>query len=203
MFDWITSVIDASGFFGLAFLMFLENVFPPMPSELIMPLAGFLAHQGKMSFIGAILAGTVGSVAGTTLWFVAARRIGRARLHRFIERHGRWLTMTTEDMDRASETFERHQQAAVFFGRMLPAIRTLISVPAGFAAMSWPLFLSLTTAGSLIWVGFLTGLGYALGSQYQLVAGWVNPVSNVIVGGLVVYYLWRVIRGKGRQKDTA
>lgn len=201
MFDWIISVLDASGYVGLALLMFLENVFPPLPSELIMPLAGFLAHQGDMSIVGAILAGGIGSLAGTTLWFIAARRIGRARLLRFIDSYGRWLTMTTEDTERAAKVFENHQNRAVFFGRMLPAIRTLISVPAGFAAMSWPLFLALSGAGSLIWVGILTGLGYTLGSQYQLVAQWVNPVSNLIVGGLIAIYLWRVIRGKGRQNS--
>ena len=200
MFDWIISVLGSAGYLGLALLMFLENVFPPLPSELIMPLAGFLAHQGQMNPVLAVLSGAAGSLAGAWLWYAVPRRIGRARLEKFIDRHGRWLTMTPEDLKRASDVFARHDRAAVFFGRMLPAIRTLISVPAGFADMPLTVFLVLSAAGSVIWVGALTGLGYVLGSQYQTVSDWVNPVSNVVVGGIVLWYLSRVLSGKGRAR---
>ncbi|MGB3244568.1 MAG: DedA family protein, partial [Sulfitobacter sp.] len=160
MFDWLTGVVEQSGYLGLAFLMLIENVFPPIPSELIMPLGGYLAHEGRLNAAVVVLAGSVGSLAGTYLWYFGARHLDRQKIYGLIDRHGWWLTLSRQDMKSAEDWFESHQGRAVFFGRMVPGVRTLISVPAGFAGMPRWRFLVLSLAGTVIWVGLLTGAGY-------------------------------------------
>jgi membrane protein DedA with SNARE-associated domain len=193
MFDWITSLVQQTGYAGIALLMLAENVFPPIPSELIMPMAGFTAHQGQLSFIGVVLAGTVGSVAGALFWYYVGRWVGLTRLRRWATRHGRWLTLAPEEVDQAKDWFDRHAGLAVFVGRLAPAVRTLISVPAGMAAMPLWSFLLFSTIGTGLWTALLAGAGYLLGSQYKLVEGWLNPVSNVIFVALVLIYVYRVV----------
>ena len=200
MFDFITSWIAAGGAFAVAFLMFLENVFPPIPSELVMPLAGYNAATGETNPILTLLGGLIGTVAGAWLWYELGRRLGRERLMRWIDRHGRWLTLTREDVERALGWFDRHGTAAIFLGRMIPTVRTLISVPAGLQRMGRIRFLLYTTAGSLVWVGALFSAGYLLESQYERVQGWLNPVTNGIIAVIVLLYLWRGFRGKGRKR---
>ncbi|SFE84610.1 membrane protein DedA, SNARE-associated domain [Sulfitobacter brevis] len=199
MFDWLAGIVEQGGYVAIAFLMLLENVFPPIPSELIMPLGGYLAQQGTLNPVLVVIAGSIGSLAGTTLWYYGARKLNRDRVYALIDRHGWWLTVTREGMEKAEERFKRHQGAAVFWGRMLPAIRTLISVPAGFARMSLWRFLALSMAGTIIWVSLLTAAGYLLGTQYDKVSGWINPVTNVLFGALAVLYVVRLLRGKGRK----
>lgn len=198
MFDWIAGLIDAIGPWGVALLMLLENVFPPIPSELIMPLAGFVAAQGRMGIVSAILAGTLGSLAGATLWYAAGRAIGADRLRNWSSRHGRWLTLAPADVDRACDWFERHGAGAVFFGRLVPTVRTLISVPAGLARMPLPRFLLWSALGSLIWTSLLAGAGYLLEGRYRQVEAWVNPLSTAVVIGIVAIYLWRVVTWRRR-----
>ncbi|UWQ21722.1 DedA family protein [Jannaschia sp. W003] len=202
MFDWIVSIIAAGGYFGLAALMAIENVFPPIPSELIMPLAGFQAAKGEMSPVLAVLAGTFGSVLGGSLWYWLGLRLGLKRLRKLAKRHGRWLTVGPEDIDRANAWFHRHGEMAVFFGRMLPGFRTLISVPAGIAKMPLVPFLAWSTAGSLVWIGGLTALGYLLEANYDRVAGWLDPVTWVVIGAAVLGYVSRLLRGKGRARKA-
>ncbi|GAD54032.1 MAG: membrane protein DedA with SNARE-associated domain [Limimaricola cinnabarinus] len=202
MFDFITSWIAAGGAFAVAALMFLENVFPPIPSELVMPLAGYNAATGEAHPALTLIAGLIGSVAGAWIWYEVGRRLGRERLMDWVDRHGRWLTLSREDVEKALGWFERHGAAAIFFGRMIPTVRTLISVPAGIQGMGMVKFLAYTTAGSLIWVGALFGAGYLLEAQYERVQGWLNPVTNGILGVIVLLYLWRVFRGKGRRKES-
>lgn len=199
MFTWITDFIARTGLIAVFALMLGENVFPPVPSELVMPLAGFLAAQGKLSLWLVILAGTAGSVAGALFWYWIGMKLGHDRLRRFAERHGRWLTISPSDVDGALDWFDRYGWWAVFFGRMLPGVRTLISVPAGIEHMPLMPFLLFTTLGSALWSGLLAGAGYVLESQYEKVADWVNPVTNVILGGLLAYYLFRLIRGNGKR----
>jgi membrane protein DedA with SNARE-associated domain len=193
MFDWITNLVAQTGYAGIALLMLAENVFPPIPSELIMPLAGFTAARGELSFIGIVLAGTAGSLAGALLWYAIGLRVGVERLRHWAGRHGRWLTMSPDELDRAVAWFQRHARWSVLLGRLVPAVRTLISVPAGVAGMTLPVFLAWTSVGTALWTTFLAGLGYLLEGGYQQVANWVNPVSNVIVAALVLLYLYRVV----------
>lgn len=197
MFDWIVWAIGTLGAAGVGLLMFLENVFPPIPSELIMPLAGFTAAQGDTSFPAILAAGTLGSLAGAVLWYWIGRRLGAERLKRLAARHGRWLTICPEDIDRSNDWFGRHGGAAVFFGRLVPTVRTFISVPAGVARMPPWQFLAWTTAGTTIWTALLAGAGYLLQSQYARVSDWLNPVSAGVVVLLVAWYLWRVATWKG------
>lgn len=192
MFDWVLTVIESWGYPGIFLLMLGENVFPPIPSEVIMPLTGYLCGTGALSLMPAVLAGTAGSVAGTSLWYLLGRRIGAAALKRWAARHGRLMTVSPSDIDAAQGWFDRHGGKAVLLGRMIPTIRTLISVPAGIARMSWGRFLVLTTLGSLAWTGLLTGAGYLLESQYDRVGNVLDPVSKLVVVVVVAVYLYRV-----------
>jgi membrane protein DedA with SNARE-associated domain len=203
MFDWITGWIAALGAPGVALFMFLENVFPPVPSELVMPLAGFLAARGESSFALVVAAGTAGALAGAVLWYWIGRALGADRLRRLAARHGRWLTMHPDDIDRATDWFDRHGGKAVFLGRLVPAVRTLISVPAGVARMPFARFLAFSAAGTLVWTALLALAGYVLKSQYHRVADWLNPVSTAVVAGLAAWYLWRVVTWRATDPGSA
>jgi membrane protein DedA with SNARE-associated domain len=189
----------SAGYAGLVFLMFLENVFPPIPSELIMPLAGYMATSGKLALPGVVIAGTAGSVLGALPLYYLARRYGARRLEDFADRHGRWLTLSREDLQRARHWFDRHGGAAVFFCRLVPGLRSLISLPAGVQRMHFGLFLLWTTLGSALWSGILAGLGYVLGRNFKVVEQWLDPFSWVVLGTVLALYLWRVARHKGAQ----
>lgn len=193
MFDWIVDIVTGAGLAGVAFLMFVENVFPPIPSELIMPLAGFSAARGDMSLIGVVLAGSAGALAGAVLWYWIGLSVGLDRVNRFVERYGRWLTLTTGDVASAVAWFERHGGIAVFIGRLIPTIRTLISVPAGVSRMALLSFVTWSTLGTLIWTLFLTLAGYVLEAQYERVGEWMNPISIAVIVGFAAWYLWRVV----------
>ena len=203
MFDWIVSLVERTGYLGVALLMLAENLFPPIPSELIMPLAGFSAARGRLDIALVVLSGTIGSVLGALAWYWLGRWLGPGRLRRFAARHGRWLTLSPAGVDRAREVFGAWGAPAVFAGRLVPAVRTLISVPAGIAGMGLGRFLVWTTLGTALWTGVLAGLGYVLEDRYQAVAAWVNPVSNLVVGALVLLYLWRVATFRGGEDAAA
>tara|TARA_B100000678_G_scaffold194834_1_gene163247 strand:- start:679 stop:1275 length:597 start_codon:yes stop_codon:yes gene_type:complete len=196
MFHFITHLLDQFGYVGIALLMFLENVFPPIPSELIMPLAGFDAARGDMNIFLVILSGSIGSLAGAASWYFVGRWIGEDRLKRWAGRYGRLLTMNASDIDRVNTWFDRHNEKAVLMGRLVPAVRTLISVPAGLFEMRFDRFLLFSAIGTAAWTALLTLAGYLLGAQYQVVQGYLNPVSDVIVGGIVLFYVYRVITWK-------
>lgn len=193
MFDLIVRFIADYGYIAVFALMAVENIFPPIPSELIMPLAGFTAASGELNLLAVLLAGTAGSVAGTGPWYYAGRLYGKERLRQLAERHGRWLTLKAEDIDRALNAFRKHGRKAVLFGRLVPAVRTLISVPAGIAEMTLARYLIYSAIGSLLWAGLLTGAGFALEAQYDTVARYLDPVSKGIVGLLAATYLYRLV----------
>ena len=203
VFDWIVSLIDKAGYVGIALLMLLENVFPPIPSEIIMPLAGFSAAKGTLSLTGVLIAGTIGSLAGAYFWFMIGRWIGAKRLKRFAAKHGRWLTMHPDEVDQARAFFSRHQALALFIGRLIPAIRSLISVPAGVNCIPISTFLLWSSLGTALWTSILAGAGYLLESQYERVSEWLNPVSNVVIAGLAVWYVYRVIRFKAPEASES
>ena len=194
MFDWVVTLLENGGYLGIFLLMLAENLFPPIPSELVMPLAGFLAARGTLSLPLAVAVGTAGSVVGALFWYWVGLRFGEERLRRMAGRFGRWLTVSPQEVDAASAWFERNGGRVVFLGRMVPAVRTLISIPAGVARMPLAAFLALSAAGSALWTGALAVAGYLLESQYTRVAGWVNPVSTLVVVLLVLWYLVRLVR---------
>jgi len=196
VFDWIAGFLESGGALAIAALMLLENVFPPIPSELIMPLAGFNAARGGTPLWLAILAGGLGSLAGAWFWYHVGRAFGRLRLRALIARHGRWLTMNLSDFAMAEAWFQRHERAVVFFGRFVPTVRTLISIPAGIERMPQAQFLLYTALGSFIWSGGLALAGYLLEDRYEQVEHWIDPLSTAVVIGIVALYVWRVIRWK-------
>jgi membrane protein DedA with SNARE-associated domain len=202
MFELITSWMGALGHTGVAALMLAENLFPPIPSELVMPLAGYLSAEGSLWLPAAILAGTFGSVLGALFWYYIGIWIGEERLHWFAEKYGAWLTISPQEVDSASAWFRNHGGRAVLFGRMIPGVRTLISVPAGVARMPLLPFLIYTTLGSLIWTGLLAGAGFLLQSQYERVADWIDPVSTGVVVVLVGIYVYRLIRQFLNRRDN-
>lgn len=191
MLDWIVNTINSFGYLGIALLMFLENLFPPMPSEIIMPLAGFTATQGQLNFAFVVLAGTVGTELGGLLWYYIGRTLGEKRLKKFADRYGKWLTLSSKEIEKSQKWFDRHGGKAVFLGRLIPGIRTLISVPAGIDRMNLMLFLLYSTIGSTLWVGALTYAGFLLGQNYQLVEKILGPISGLVIVALLVGFgLW-------------
>ena len=200
MASWVMRMIQSAGSPAIALLMFIENVFPPIPSELIMPLAGYMASQDQLSMAAIIIAGTLGSVLGALPLYYLGRKIGGKRMKKLAERHGRWVTVCPEDIERAQGWFDRHGGMAVFFCRLIPGVRSLISIPAGIGKMNLAAFLAYTTAGSAIWTALLAWLGYVLGSNFEKVGEYLDPVSWIVLGGLLAWYVWRVVRHKGEPR---
>lgn len=192
------NLIAAFGYFGIVALMFIENVFPPIPSEFIMPLAGYMVTQDKFSLFGVIVAGTLGSVLGALPLYYIGAKLGEDRLKKIAERHGRWLTLTPEDIERADRWFDRHGTKAVLLCRLIPGIRSLISIPAGFNRMNLVSFLLYTTIGSGVWTSLLAYAGYFLGTNFRQIGEYIDIASYVVLGTVVALYLWRVITYKKR-----
>lgn len=192
MIEKLLEWMQGAGYWGIAALMALENLFPPIPSELILPLAGFLAAQGELGVGGVLTAATLGSVGGTLPWFYAAKRFGCRRLRDFAGRHGRWVTLSTDDIDHGLDTFRKHGRKMVVIGRLIPAIRSFISIPAGLAGMSLGRFLLYSTAGSLVWNIALVSAGYLLEDHYRDVARYLDPLAKIVLACIVLTYVWRL-----------
>ena len=181
--ELIGSAVNANpliGYLVIGLVMLLENVFPPIPSELVMPLGGFYVQQGKLELVPVLLAGLIGTLLGAWFWYGIGRLINEERLEHWLSRHGRWIGIQPADLARSRRWFKRHGAAVVFWGRLIPGVRTLVSVPAGIELMPQLPFLAWTAAGSLIWVLILTLAGQALGEGYQRVGEWLEPVSQLI-----------------------
>ena len=194
MIDWITGLMNALGYAGIALLMFLENIFPPIPSEIVMPLAGFTSAQGGMSLAGVILAGSLGSLAGAVPWYYAGRIYGAERMRDFAKRYGRWITVSPEDIDHATNWFNRHGKSAVLIGRLVPGVRTLISVPAGISGMGLFPFLLYSTIGTVAWTSLLAICGYILRDQWSAVESYISPISTILIALLVLLFVVRFVR---------
>jgi len=169
-----------AGYGAIFAAMFLENLFPPIPSELIMPLGGFYVQQGKLALIPVVLAGLLGTVLGALPWYGIGRLVNEERIEDWLSRHGRWIGISPQELRRSRTWFNRYGTALVFWGRLVPGIRTLISVPAGIEMMPMAPFLLWTTAGSLIWTMLLTVAGLLLGESYNRVELWIEPVAKVV-----------------------
>lgn len=192
--------MESGGYVGIFFLMILENVFPPIPSELVIPLAGFAAARGDLNIFGVILATTLGGAIGCIPWYFLGRLYGMRRLKILSKKYGRLLTLNASSIDKAQEWFQRHGHLAVFFGRLMPTVRSLISVPAGIARMPFLPFMFYSFLGTSIWTIILLFLGYILESQYEKIAVYVDFVSNGIIVAFVSIYAYRVITYK---KDSS
>lgn len=196
MLDWILTVVNSLGYVGIAFLMFLENLFPPIPSELIMPMAGFAVERGSISFPYVVLAGVVGSVVGALPWYYAGKMLGKTRLKQLADKHGKWVALSGDDIENAQNWFQKHGQTAVLFCRIVPGVRTYISVPAGISEMSLVPFLIYSTIGTTLWTLLLTYAGYVLGQNYDLVKQYVGPISTVVMVAIAIGCIVWIIKRK-------
>ena len=198
MFEWISNIISGGGYPGLVFLTFIENIFPPIPSELIMPFGGYLAKEGELNFLFVVLAGTIGSTLGALPLYYAGRAYGEKRLKKWASKYGVWLGVDGHDIEKSKKWFLRHQTFSVFWCRMVPGVRSIIAIPAGLNQVPLLPFLALTFAGCFAWTLFLTALGYLLGEAFRAVDHFLGPVSYVIVGALVAWMVWRGYRKRKR-----
>ncbi|MFT5097147.1 MULTISPECIES: DedA family protein [Psychrobacter] len=191
--EWVLSIMAKFGYFGIVFAMFAENVFPPIPSEVIMPAAGFAASRGDLNLILVILAGTLGASLGALPLYYLGRIFDKERLIAVTEKYGKYVLVKPDDVASANEWFDKHGKTAVFFGRMVPGVRSLISIPAGMNNMPLLPFLALTALGSSIWTAALTLAGYYLGQNYEVIEGVLAPYSKgfgilvvvIIIGWLI------------------
>lgn len=201
MADWVIRLIEQSGYLGVAFLMFLETIFPPIPSEVIMPVAGVAAARGQMALPWVIASGTAGAMLGNIVWYLAARALGIIRLKPIIEKHGRWLTMNWHEVERAERWFRSSGTFFVFLGRMLPTVRSLVSVPAGLLKMRFKTFLIASTVGTAGWTAMLAYAGFKLRENFSDIDEWLGPISNAILLTLAAGYLWRLWTYRAPEKE--
>ena len=175
------------GYGAILLAMFLENLIPPIPSELIMPLGGFYVSQGQLDFVPVVLAGLIGTVIGAMPWYGIGRLVNEERLEKWLEKNGRWIGINPQELARSRKWFNLYGVSLVFWGRLVPGIRTLISVPAGVELMPIPPFLIWTTAGSLIWTLFLTITGFILGDNYGNIEKWMSPFSSIFKTIIILF----------------
>ncbi|WP_439599221.1 DedA family protein [Falsiroseomonas sp.] len=201
MIEWVTGIVAAGGWPGVMALMFLENVFPPIPSEVIMPLAGFVAARGEMSLVLALIAGIIGTLLGNVFWYELARAIGADRIRPMVGRYGRWFAVGEDDLRKAEATLEKYGPFALSFGRLLPGIRTVISIPAGLIRIPRHVFYLWTALGSGVWITFLTLAGYFMEDRYDQIEGWLEPLAYVVIGGFIATYLWHIWSTRIRKRS--
>jgi membrane protein DedA with SNARE-associated domain len=197
--EWIVEFVHTMGYVGVAVLVALENVFPPIPSELILPLGGFLAGQGRFWLPGVVLAATAGSVLGALVLYFVSRKLGEDRLREFVKRYGRFLLLSESDLDRTDEWFDRHAGRAVFVCRLIPALRGLISIPAGLRGMPLGKFILFTTLGSTHWNSALIGLGWIVGHEWEAVSDYAEYFGYAVLAVVIVAVGWFIWHRRQRQ----
>lgn len=194
---WITGVMESYGYAGIFFLILMENIFPPIPSEVVLTVGGFMTTTSGMTVFGVIAASTAGSVSGAIILYYLGRWLSVERLEGIIERHGKWLRVKKQDLYKADAWFDRYGNWTVFFGRLIPVVRSLISIPAGMSGMKLKWFLLFTTAGTLIWNTILVFIGSAVGENREAIMRQLELYSNfvyvlLILGAIVgVWYFIR------------
>lgn len=192
--DWLVNVISTLGYPGVFISVFLESFFAPIPSEIILPFSGFVASMGRMNLIVVIIVATIAAYLGSLpFYFIGVW--GEKPLLRFINKYGKYLFIEQSDVDRVFGLFEKYGNGVVFFGRLIPIVRTLISFPAGVAKMKFIRFSIYTLFGSLIWNILLTYTGYVLGDHWENVGGWVSKYENVIIIVILSLLFLYIARG--------
>ncbi|MCG7339770.1 DedA family protein [Staphylococcus sp. ACRSN] len=200
---WITHFMEKFGYWGIAFLIFLENVFPPIPSEIILTFGGFMTTKSDLSFLGVTITSTIGSVLGAIVLYGIGAWIGEHNLYRFINRYGKILRVKTKDLDKTIGWFEKYGYWTIFFCRFVPLLRSLISIPAGLTRMNMPLFIIFTTIGTLIWNIVLIYLGQAVGGNWHTIVNYMDIYSKVIyiiLAILIIFVLWKWFRRSKKNK---
>ena len=207
--SWVQDVINQFGYFGVALLVIIENVFPPIPSEIVLPFAGFVAQQGAgaaqsdTSVIGMMIAATIGSVVGALILYFVSAAIGPDRLRAFVEKFGKWFGVKAADLVRAEAWFDRRSSLAVLVGRCVPLIRSIVSIPAGFRRMKLSSFVVLTALGSAVWNIALIAAGAVLKDQWDRVGDYVGVFQWVVILAIVVFVVRFVISLVKRRRTSA
>lgn len=202
MEQWLMHMMEQFGYFGIALLIFLENLFPPIPSEIVLTFGGFLAGEHKLSLILVILSATAGSVLGAMLLYALGMWIGKKRIYRFVEKYGMYLYIKKSDIDKTVHWFEKYGHWTVFFCRFIPVLRCLISLPAGMTRMNFWQFVSFSALGALIWNGVMIYLGKAVGSHWHSVLGYIDYYSKFFIGILIILCLVIIWKWLGRKKKA-
>ena len=195
--DLITKTVETNpyiAYFVISFAMFLENLIPPIPSEIIMPLGGFFVYTGDLNFYILIISGLIGTVVGALPWYFLGKLLNEKKLSNFIDRKGKFVGISLKDLDKSRLWFDKYGVLLVFWGRLIPGIRTLISVPAGIELMPINKFLIWTSLGSLIWVIFLTSAGYLFGENYEIIGLYIDNFKVILKPIFVILILFLLIK---------
>lgn len=193
MTELLMHLLDTGGYLGIFLLMVLENIIPPVPSEVIMGLGGIAVAQGRMHIVPLMIAGTVGSMLGNAFWYEIGHRLGHERFRPFIDRYGRWLAVEWRDVESLQRFFVMHGQWVVFVFRFMPIGRTVVSIPAGLSRMTRTRFLLWSTAGITVWNAVLVGAGYWLGTRFHDLDHYLGPAATALLVLAVLAYVWRVV----------
>lgn len=200
MQELILAELGRHGFLGVALLMFLQNLVPVLPSEVIMPLAGFLVSRGYLNLHGVIAAGLIGSILGHLPWYFLGVSLGREKIEEWAARYGCWICLRRHHVRKSEAWFEDHAVRAVLLGRLVPGVRTYVNIPAGVARMSFLPFLACTMAGEGAWTALLASGGYLLGRDHHLIASFMHVFICVLIGAGAFWALWRRLRPPSRQR---
>ncbi|NNH77576.1 DedA family protein [Acinetobacter sp. ANC 5380] len=199
--EWIISIMEQLGYLGIALLMFLDNIFPPIPSEIIMPSAGYSASQGELLLVGVIIAGCIGSLVAAAILYWIGYKFNHDSIFRFVDRYGKYLFIKSPDVKKSLDWFEHYGHRIVFFGRMIPAVRSLISIPAGMSHMPFWKFMFYSSLGTIIWTTFLACVGFYFGENQALMQNIFSQVSHfiiIVVIAMIIWILYRRHQGKNR-----
>ncbi len=197
---WVEGIISTGGYPGLYFVMFTENVFPPIPSEVVLPLAGSLSLTGRFSIPLITIVGMLGSLTGAFLFYGLGKWLGEERVRNFIGKFGKYALLSVDDFDRSKEWFDKYDEWVIFFSRMVPIVRSLISIPAGVAEMNLPKFSFYTILGTALWSFVLSYAGRLLGEQWPIITDFINTYQNVVLAvtliAVVAFVAYRLLRKK-------
>ena len=200
MTEIILNLVQSWGYVGIFILMFLENVFPPIPSEVIMGLGGVMVAKGRFDYWTLVAVAVAGTTLGNWVWYAVGRWVGYERLKPLVDRYGRWLTLDWDEVEKLHHWFVRYGSGIVFVCRFLPIARTMVSLPAGMVRMNQVKFLLWTAAGSTIWIAALAGAGSWFGKQFAEVDRFIGPLALLAIGSLVLLYIYRVVTWKPKAR---
>tara|TARA_A100001234_G_C12566388_1_gene359749 strand:+ start:212 stop:871 length:660 start_codon:yes stop_codon:yes gene_type:complete len=195
--DYISLAVEKNStiaYLTICLAMFLENVIPPIPSEIIMPLGGFFVYQQKLNFYILVFWGLFGTILGSLPWYYLGRLVNEKKLSNFLEKKGKYLGISSDDLAKSKKWFDKYGVSLVFWGRLIPGIRTLISVPAGIELMPFSKFLIWTTMGSFIWVSLLTYTGYLFGENYSIIETYLDQIKYVVKPILIIIFLYFLVK---------
>ncbi len=195
--DYIQRAVETNSTFAyltICLAMFLENIIPPIPSEIIMPLGGFFVYKEKLNFFILVFWGLFGTILGSLPWYYLGRLVNEKKLSKFLDKRGKYVGITSDDLAKSKRWFDKYGVSLVFWGRLVPGIRTLISVPAGMELMPFRKFLIWTTLGSLIWVAILTYGGFILGENWQIIESYLDQIKYILKPILILILVYFLIK---------